>query len=215
MGEKVVLFGGTFDPVHNGHLIAARRVAERRRFKRITLVPAASPPHKDPARAAGRHRLNMLRLAVEGEQMFEVCDVELRRAGPSFTFDTLSQVRDSRGGNVPLCWLIGADMLEQVHTWHRAAEVVEAAEIITMVRPPWDRRLPEILEALAEHFRPEQVRRLRDSIVQTPLLEISSGEIRDRVRRGRSIRLLVPEAVRAYIEAERLYRGGAEGQETP
>lgn len=210
MARKILLFGGTFDPVHNGHLIVARCVAERCGFERVTLVPAASPPHKDTARASGADRLEMLRRAVAGDPLFEICDLELHRSGASYTFDTLTAVRGRNDGEVSLYWLIGADMLEQLHTWSRASEVVDMAGIITAMRSPWDRRVPAILEALRGRFRPEQVRRLEDAIVATPLIDISSTEIRGRVRQGSPIRYLVPEGVRAYIRAEKLYQAAAQ-----
>jgi len=148
MTKKVALFGGTFDPVHIGHLVCARRVAESGGFDRIILIPAAQPPHKGTALASAEDRLNMLRLAVEGDVSFEICDIELHRTGPSYTFDTLVEMRDKFGPDVSLHWLIGADMLEQLHMWHRAADVVQMAEIVTMIRPPWQQRLSQILEAL-------------------------------------------------------------------
>lgn len=211
MTKKVALFGGTFDPVHIGHLVCARRVAESGGFDRIILVPAARPPHKDTALASAEDRLNMLRLAVEGDAIFEICEIELHRTGPSYTFDTLVEMRDKFGPDVSLHWLIGADMLEQLHTWHRAVDVVQMAKIVTMARPPWQRRLSHILEALTEHLGPQQVLGLRNSVVQTPLLDICSTEIRDRVRRGLSVRFLVPEAVFVYIEKHRLYRDAGDG----
>ena len=211
MTRKVALFGGTFDPVHIGHLVCARRVAESGGFDRIIMVPAAQPPHKNAALASPEDRLNMLRLAVEGDVSFEICDIELHRTGPSYTFDTLVEMRDKFGPDVSLHWLIGADMLEQLHTWHRAVDVVQMAEIVTMIRPPWQQRLSQILEALTEHLGPQPVLRLRNSVVQTPLLDICSTEIRGRVRRGLSVRFLVPEAVFVYIEKHRLYRDASDG----
>ena len=206
MPNDVVLLGGTFDPVHNGHLIVARAVAEWGRFDRVTLVPTASPPHKTPARAPGPDRLEMLRLATEGEGIFEICDLELRRMGPSYTIDTLTEIRRTRGADATLHWVIGADMLEYLHTWSRATEVVAMARILTMTRPPWHLRVPEIFTALTQRFGPEQIRRLRQDVVSTPLIDISSTEIRRRIGGGLSVRYLIPDPVRAYIQARGLYR---------
>ena len=208
MAKRILLFGGTFDPVHVGHLIVARSVAERRGFDRVLLVPAASPPHKSPARATGAQRLEMLRLAIEGEDLFEICEVELRRAGPSYTIDTLQTVGEQWGGEVAIHLVIGMDMLADLPHWHRASEVVDAAEIVVACRPPWDSRIDEVFRSLSEHFSPEQCGRLRENVISAGLLDISSSEIRDRVGSGKSIRYLVPEPVSTYVESKGLYRLG-------
>jgi len=209
---KWALFGGTFDPVHHGHLIVARSVAEQLGVDRITLIPAASPPHKPGPSASGEDRLAMLELAIEGEGVFDVCDIELSRSGPSYTLDTLCQLRRRHGGEAALHWVIGADMLADLPTWYRATEVLEAARIVIAARPPWHRKLEEIFAGLAGSLPPEQVERLRASVVQTPLVDISSTEIRRRVGQGRSIRYLLPEAVREYIGRRGLYAGGGGGE---
>ncbi len=198
MSERIVIFGGTFDPVHHGHLIVARAVAEAKGFPRITLMPAASPPHKPAAGASGPDRMEMLRLATADEPVFEVSDIELRRPGPSYTIDTLEQLgRERPGARQHL--LIGADMLEDLLNWHRAGDVVSAAEIIVAARRPWQQRLDEVFRRLAEHFDDETVNRLRGSVVETPRVDISSTDIRRRVAEGLSIRYLAPEAVTQYI----------------
>jgi len=207
MADRIVLFGGTFDPVHNGHLIVARSLAERLGLERITLLPAASPPHKAAAHVAGAHRLEMLRLAVDGEETFTVSDIELSREGPSYTIDTIQEVRRrSPGASVSL--VVGADMLEDLPNWHRAEEVVEAADIIVARRPPRHLRMEEVMASLSGAIPEKQVERLRRRIVDAPLIDISSTEIRHRVRQGRSVRFLVPDAVRDYIEEQGLYLDG-------
>lgn len=210
MADTIVLFGGTFDPVHHGHLIAARAVAEHRGFSRITFVPSARPPHKDAACAAAADRLAMLHLATSDEAMFDVCDLELQRSGPSYTFDTLTALRARAGEDVELHLLVGADTLADLPNWHRAAEVVQLAGVVVAARPPWDRRMEGILAALRQRLGPGVVERIAEGIVATPLIDISSSDIRRRVAAGRSIRFLVPEAVRQYIEGHGLYaaRGG-------
>ena len=210
MGAETVLFGGTFDPVHNGHLVVARALAEQRGFERISLVPAASPPHKGPPRASGEHRLAMLRLAIAGDTLFDVCELELRRGGPSYTYDTLAEIRASVGAaEKKVFWVIGADMLEDLPRWHRASEVLELAEMIVLVRPPWHERLGAIWEDLAGTFSREQVQVLSESLVNTPIVHVSSSEIRRRVACGRSIQNLVPAPVASYIECHGLSREGA------
>jgi len=206
MPGRIVIFGGAFDPVHHGHLIVARAVAEHCAYERITLVPSASPPHKDPAQAPGSDRLAMLRLAVEGEELFDVCDIELRRGGTSYTFDTLTALREGLGGEGEMHLVVGADMLADLPNWHRSGELVELARIVVARRRPWDGRMDELLAASRGCFGDEVARRLAESVVPTPLIDISSTAIRQRVAEGRSIRFLVPERVREHIERHGLYR---------
>jgi len=210
MARQMVLFGGTFDPIHFGHLIVARAVAEQRGFDRVTLVPAARTPHKQGASASAADRLAMLRLAIEGEDLFDVSEAELQRPGASYTFDTLDAFRRADGGEVQLHWLIGSDMLADLPNWHRAAEVIALAQIVVACRPPWQERIAEILAQLSVRFGADAADRLSQGVVQTPLIAISSSEIRSRLAEGRSIRFLVPESVREYISAHGLYAAGGE-----
>lgn len=203
-GEKIVLVGGSFDPVHHAHLICARAVAEAVGVKRVVLVPAAQPPHKKGTAASAADRLAMLRLAVEGDDLFEVDDLELRRGGASYTYDTLAAIRAGRGG-ARLFWVIGADMLRDLHLWHRVNEVLEMAELLVMVRPPWDREMDQTFAALARRLGSDVAERLRRHVVPTPLVDISSTEIRRRIAAGLSIRYLVSEGVRDYIRRRGLY----------
>ncbi|MGC9454206.1 MAG: nicotinate (nicotinamide) nucleotide adenylyltransferase [Phycisphaerae bacterium] len=209
MAESIIIFGGTFDPVHNGHLIVARAAAEARGIGRVMLVPAAVPPHKPPAGAAGEHRLEMLKLAVADEPVFEVSDTELRRGGPSYTIDTLEEfAREMPGTRLHL--LIGADMLEDLPAWHRAHEVVATAEVVVAARRPWQERLEEVFSGLADEFGARTVERLRESLVKTPRVDISSTDIRRRVGKGLSVRYLVPDSVEQYIHEHRLYAQAAD-----
>jgi len=205
MTDHLVLFGGTFDPVHHGHLIVARAVAEQCDFGRITFVLSGTPPHKRPAIGSAEHRLAMLRCAIAGEEIFDVCDLELGRAGPSYTLETLQALRRRHGSSVKLHWLIGTDMLEDLPNWHGAEQVVRLAEIIIAARAPWPERMGDVFGDLAERLGPEQAKRLRRAVVPTPLIDISSTRIRNRLKAGQSIRFLVPESVRAYIEQQGLY----------
>jgi len=205
MGDRVVLFGGTFDPVHHGHLIVARAVAEHCGYERITLVPSGTSPHKSNAVASPGDRLAMLRLAVAGEGLFDVSDVELRREGPSYTIDTLTGLRAEIGAATELHLLIGADMLADLPNWRRAADVVALARVVVAMRPGWDGRMDEVLGRLRRDLPGEVAEALIASVVPTPLIDISSTTIRRRLAAGQSIRFLVPEAVGEYIEREGLY----------
>ena len=208
MAERIVIFGGTFDPIHHGHLITARAVAEHFGFEKVTFMPAMVPPHKGDARhksAPADDRMEMVRLAVADSEMFDVSDIELQRDGPSYTIDTLMSLRRQYGHETDLCWIIGADMLEDLPTWYRADEVIEIARIITAVRPPYDQRIPAMLDELRKHFTAEQVSLLSESVVSTPLIDISSTQIRRRLGQGETVKYLTPDAVIDYICKRSLY----------
>ena len=208
--RRVVLFGGSFDPVHHGHLIVARAVAELRGFDRITLVPAAQSPHKRDAHASAEHRLAMLRLAVQGDEVFEICDFEVRRSPPSYSIDTVETLRQRHGEDVEMHWVIGADMLIDLPRWHRAGELLDLVKLVIVARAPWQDRLEEILTCpdVAGGVSPAQLDRIRRSVVETPLIDISSTMIRRRIARGASVRYLLPESVGRYIRDHGLYAGG-------
>jgi nicotinate-nucleotide adenylyltransferase len=215
--QPVVIFGGSFNPIHHGHLIVARAVAEQLGFARITLMPVNIQPHKSARPAACRQqnglelmpsaqdRLAMVKLAVEGEELFEVSDLELLRPPPSYTIDTLRHLRQLHGPERPLCWIVGADMLADLPNWRRADEVLCQARIITAGRPPWSGQIDSVLQRLSRHFGPQQIQALREGIVSTPLIDISSSQIRQRVAQGRSIRYVTPDSVISYINQHKLY----------
>ena len=212
MAERILLMGGSFDPVHHGHLIVARAVAEATGAGRVFLIPAARPPHKAGPSVSGEHRLAMLREAVKGDPMFEVRDLELARAGPSYTYDTVTALVSSLGPDAKLLWLIGADMLEDLPTWSRAEQLLEIVQIVTAVRPPWDRRLDSVFSKLERELPARQIASLKEFVVRGPLVEISSSDIRSRVRSGRSIRYLTTDSVRTYIQKSRLYGSSGAGE---
>lgn len=205
MGGGIGLFGGSFNPIHHGHLIVARAVAEMLRLSRVVFVPAPNPPHKPDARLAdASDRLEMVRLAVAGEPLLECGDIEIRRPGPSYTILTIQEYRQPTGDQ-ELFWIIGADSLAELHTWHRVTELVELCRIVTVARPGFE--LPD-LGGLEKMLSREQVSRLKRDILSTPRIDISATDIRRRVAEGRSIGYLVPTSVRQYIEERGLYRLG-------
>ncbi len=206
MNQQIVLFGGTFDPVHNGHLIVARSIAERLGIDTITLMPTASPPHKPAALAGGAHRLEMLRLATADEPLFEVCDIELTRPGPSYTLETIKALRDQQGQDLVVKLIIGADMLAELPNWHQVSQLLSSVEFIVAARPPLDRQMGQILAGIEKSLGEEISQKLSDAVVTAPLVDISSTEIRNRVSCGLSISYLVPESVRAYISENNLYK---------
>ena len=190
MPERIGLYGGTFDPVHHGHLILARDAAEQLMLDRVLFIPAAVSPHRTdlPPTATQAQRLAMLQMAVAVEPRFVVDECELHRPEPSYTFDTVKQV-ESRYPGARLYLLLGADQLPRFPTWHR---FMELRSIITFV--VFNRAIgaEEVLTAAYPTLR----RRL----------DISATEMRKRVASGLSIRYLVPGEVADYIEKHQLYR---------
>ena len=204
MPQRIALFGGSFDPIHFGHLISARSIAEQLDLQKIELIPSARPPHKkDLALSQPKHRLEMARLAVQGDNLFEISDLEFLREGPSYTIDTVNEFRQKLGSSAELFWIIGADSLPELHSWYRARELVELVQIVTAARPGL--RPPEASE-LAAWAGPLAAQRLLQFCRPTPEIQISSSEIRHRNKEGKSIRYLVPESVMSYIQLHSLYQ---------
>ena len=196
---RTLCFGGSFNPVHVGHLSCARAVAEAAGFGRVRLIPNQQSPHKpgvaDLAPAADR--LAMCRRAVAGDPLFAVDDVEVARSGPSYTLDT-ARLLTARDGD-PVHWLIGADQLPTLPLWHGAAALLAEVAFVVMGRPGWAIDWPAL---------PDAVQCLRSAVAPAPSLQVSSTDLRQRLRAGRSIRYLTPDAVVDYIQTRRLYRAG-------
>jgi nicotinate-nucleotide adenylyltransferase len=203
MTQRIGLYGGSFDPIHLGHLISARAIAEQLDLYRVILLPAAIPPHKQAVRlSAPEHRLAMLRLAIEDDPLFEVSEMELRRPGPSYTFDTVSHFRGQLGADAALFWIIGADSLPDLPGWYRIRDLVSAVSIVTACRP--GASLPKLSD-LASAVGDEHAAALLAQCVKTPQIDISATDIRCRAAAGRSVRYLVPDRVAAYLEMKGLY----------
>lgn len=195
---RIGVFGGTFDPIHIGHLIIATELRHALRLDRLLFVPTGQPPHKaDQAVTADADRLAMLELAIAGDPAFEISTLDLERAGPSYTADLLrllsAQFPDAR-----LFFLMGEDSLRDLPNWHQPDAILALAELGIASRPEIDLDLADIYERLPSA-------RGRVQIVPTTLIDISSSDLRQRVRDGRPIRYLVPAAVEAYIMSNNLY----------
>jgi nicotinate-nucleotide adenylyltransferase len=202
--DRFLLFGGSFDPIHHGHLIVSRFVAEQLDIPRVVLVPSARPPHKpDRCLAPAAERLAMCRLAVAGDPQFEVSDWEISQPGPNYTLHTVEHYRSVSSAGTELHWLVGMDSLRELSTWYEAGKLVERCTIVSTARPGFPR--PAAAE-LAAGFVPAQVEKLLQHIVEGPRVDIAGTDIRARVRAGLSIRYLVPEPVLRYVEEHALYR---------
>lgn len=203
--RRVGILGGTFDPVHIGHLAAAEAAREALGLERVVFIPAGRPPHKDPAGITpAEHRYRMTVLATAGNPRFRVSRIEIDRPGPSYTVDTLREL----AGRLPGCGLVfitGVDSFLDVASWKDAGELFRLSEFAVVSRPGFDGgALERVLAGL------EEWQRARVHAVGAAGLDVSSRDLRERVRAGRSIRYLVPEAVLAYIEHYGLYRGPVE-----
>ena len=198
--RRIGLFGGTFDPPHVGHLALAECARDRLRLDEVRFIPAGQPPHKRGERITGAaRRVAMARLAVRGNPAFAVSTVETRRGGPSFTVETLRAVARA-APDARLFLLMGADSLDEFRTWREPEAILGLATLAVAERPgaaPGGRR------------RASRLRRGRVAWLDNAELAVSSSLVRARVRAGRSIRYLVPDAVAAYIARHRLYRGRA------
>ena len=187
------LFGGTFDPIHVGHLILAESCRETLGLDRVWFVVAGSPPHKAGGRTAVAHRVEMVRLAIAGNLGFEVSEVEARTPGPHYSVETLEQVRRDRPDD-ELSFLIGADSLVDLPHWREPARIMELARLVVVNRPGFS---PPPFDP------PPGARPIVH--VDVPPIGIASHAIRRCLREGRSVRYQVPHAVKAYIDAHGLY----------
>lgn len=198
-GAQVGLFGGTFDPIHIGHLIIAEEVRTRLGLDRMIFIPAGLPPHKlDQAITAPQHRLEMVRLAIADNSHFAVSRVDIDRFGPSYTVDTVRLFLDGWGAHTELYFLMGADSLVELPTWRQPDRLMRLCRIVAVGRPGYRVELAEL-----DRLLPGAANLIR--MMDTPIVDISSTDIRRRVQQGRTIRYLVPAAVERYIVEHRLY----------
>ncbi len=207
--------GGTFDPVHFGHLRAALEVRERIGLRSVQLIPAATPPHRDAPGATAADRLAMLELAASMEPGFNVDNRELRREGPSYTVDTLHTFR-SELGDVPLCLIVGMDAFAGLASWHAWERLPELAHLVVTHRPgasiPTEGPIATLL-ARCGSKEPEDLARQPAGCIHVlaiTQLDISATDIRQRVAAGHSPRYLLPDSVHDYIRRHGLYQAGSQ-----
>ncbi|AFV12347.1 nicotinate-nucleotide adenylyltransferase NadD [Thermacetogenium phaeum DSM 12270] len=196
--QRIGILGGTFDPIHCGHLVAAEAARERFRLQRVIFIPTGIPPHKEPATVTDFwHRYLMVALAVLTNPYFDVSRLEYERGGITYTVDTMRQLREIYGTAAELFFITGSDTILEIFGWKEPEQLLSLCKFIVAVRPGFDMHFVE--KVLGKYYR------TRVYPLEMPQLGISSSDIRRRVREGRSIRYLVPEAVEAYIRRERLY----------
>ena len=189
---RLGLFGGRFDPVHLGHLLAAQSAFEALTLDELWFIPAQTPPHK-AAVASPEDRLQMLKLATLSNPAFSVSELELGRSGPSYSFDTVSAIKRERPDDT-VFFITGADAAAGLASWHRATEFSRLVDTAVVARPGYT------LDDLELPFR------VRIRTLETRVCEVSSTDIRGRLAAGKSVRYLVPELVETYLDRTALYR---------
>jgi len=199
--KKIGISGGTFNPIHLGHLIIAEMVRDRFGLNEVLFVPSGMPPHKNLSNVvSSEHRFEMVNKAVANNPYFKESRVEIDRKGYTYTVDTLKNLKEIYGNGTSLYYIIGADVLNDLPSWRNHEEVFKMCEFIAVLRPGND----------MQGFK-KQMEFLRDKycakihFIDTPLIEISSTQIRDSIKAGRSIKYLVPDCVEEYIMLNRLY----------
>ena len=188
------VFGGTFNPIHLGHLLIAQEALEQAGLARVLFIPTAVPPHKPLAgNVSARQRLRLIKLAIAGDARFAVDDLEIRRGGKSYSVDTLAELRD-RWPTAEFYFIMGADSLVELPQWYKADQLVRLCRFLVFARPGY----------VAKPVR--RLAGLRYQLFSNHPCEIASHEIRERLASRQSIRYLVPEPVRRYIERQQLYQ---------
>lgn len=200
--SKIGILGGTFNPIHCGHLIIAEAVRESFFLDKVLFIPSGQPPHKPDSEVIdAEYRYEMVRRAVASNRFFEASRVEMDRAGYSYTIDTLQTLREEYGTEAELYFIIGADVIPELITWKEFKSVFKLCEFIAVLRPGHVRKTFETaIEELKRDYD------IKIDMTEAPLIDISSSDIRDRCSAGKSIKYLVTEDIEEYIRTEGLYR---------
>jgi len=212
--NRVGLIGGTFDPIHNGHLQLGQIVLDRFGLDRVMYIPAATPPHKSQADVSNRrHRLGMLKIALADRENMDISDIEMTRHGLSYTFDTLTLLTREGKPSTRYHFVIGTDAIGEIETWYRWQELLVATNFIVAVRP--GSSVKKIQELIGRNgFEPDSAngerwvhhRQLNEIVfLADRTVDISSTDIRSRIRSGRTWKHMVPESVGDYICSNNLY----------
>jgi len=202
--RRIALFGGTFDPIHLGHTTVAEAAAQQIAAERVIFIPARISPLKGffPL-APAEDRLRMAELATAGNPLFAVSDSELKRPAPSYTLDTVRQFKDAYGPETAIHWLLGADGVGDLVHWYKIEELIDECHLTTMRRPGYPQ--PDF-DRFQPVWGPQRVAKLKQDLIETPLVNISSTEVRQRLAAGEDVSgLLHPEVIR-HIRAHHLYR---------
>jgi nicotinate-nucleotide adenylyltransferase len=201
--RRIALFGGTFDPIHLGHTQVAAAASQQIGAEKVVFIPAKISPLKGFFPFAGdEDRLNMIGLAIAAHPSFAVSACELKRPAPSYTLDTVRQFQREYGPQTVIHWLLGADTVADLVHWHEIRELIDACHLTTMQRPGYVTDFDRF-EAL---WGRERVAKLKEDAIETPLIDISSTEVRQRLARGEDVHGMLHPAVIRYIREHNLYR---------
>jgi len=204
---RLGILGGTFDPIHIGHLILAEEARYLLGLDQVLLAPAADPPHKrNQGKSPAEHRVRMVELAIADNPHLALSRVDVARPGPHYTLDMMRLLRDQYGSDTDLYFLMGLDSLADLPTWHRPLELMQQCNLVALSRPgaefDWD-----ALEAALPGVRSRVI------LLPMPLLQISGSDLRARARQGRPLRYQVLPQVERYIHEQQLYRAGSTGDD--
>lgn len=201
--KKIAVMGGTFDPIHYGHLVTAEAVRHQYNIDQVLFVPTGHPPHKlDRSITDAQHRYLMSILATETNPHFFVSRIEIDRQGLTYTIDTIQELKEQYGQETEIYFITGADAFLEIFTWKRAEELLEICNFIAATRPEYPKE--DLIDSITKI---EKNYRAKFSFIEVPALAISSSEIRTRVNSSEPIKYLLPEAVENYIEKYKLYKG--------
>ena len=200
--KKIILFGGSFDPIHTGHLRVAHHAMGELAADELIFIPARRSPHKTNFPTPGRHRFAMIAKAIDGFSVFSVSDCELSRPDPSYTLDTVRFFRDQLGPDVVLHWLIGADQLTDLEKWYRVGDLLKECRLSVMVRAGYP---PPDFSRFESIFFSACIEQLKGDIVQTPLIDLSSTDIRYQLSSASVPPDALPPGVLQYIMRHHLY----------
>lgn len=207
------LFGGTFDPIHYGHLRPVQALAEQVGLHKVILLPNHVPPHRPQPEASPSQRLEMVQLAIQGNPLFTIDTRELEKNSPSYTIETLTQLRQEMGASQPLAFIIGQDSLLSINTWYGWDKILDNCHLLVCSRPGYATQFtdPKMQAWLSQHktSNPEKLSDTPHGYIflgNTPLVNISATDIRQRLSTGDSCRDLIPEAVLHYIHQHGLYQ---------
>ena len=189
--KRIGILGGTFNPIHIGHLTIAEMVYERLRLDKVIFVPSNLPPHKSGKNvASAKDRYHMVRLGVRGNPRFEVSDYEIKKRGKSYSIETVSHFRDRYPAGTKLFFIIGSDLLPTLRAWKRIDEILKVVSFVSVNRPGFK----------------EKKSKIKVRSITIPGLQTSSSYVRERITSGKTVKYLVPESVLSYIEKKKLYK---------
>lgn len=197
--KRIGIYGGTFNPIHFGHLITAEAVREEFHLHKIIFVPTANPPHKTSDVLDAHHRYAMTALAILNNPYFIISDVELKREGYSYTIDTIRHFKEEYGEDTNFFFIAGTDTIHELPTWKYIHELLKLCHFVGATRPDGSETIDNIIDYFGR-LGTEKIHRL-----DTPELEISSTDLRARLRSGRSVRYMIPSAVIEYIKDNEIY----------